>query len=65
MSAAKQELKRLIKEQPAGDTAAEVVEELLFYLGTLRGLADADAGRVISHAEVVRHFQEMAGRMQG
>ena len=65
MSEAKQELIRLIKQQPASDTAADVVEELTFYLGTLRGLADADAGRVVPHAEVVRRFQELAGRMPG
>lgn len=65
MSEAKRELIRLIKQQPASDTAAEVVEELIFYLGTLRGLADAAAGRVVPHAEVVRHFQELAGRMPG
>ena len=65
MSQAKRELIRLIKQQPASDTAAEVVEELIFYLGTLRGLADAAAGRVIPHAEVVLKFQELAGGMRG
>lgn len=65
MSPAKRELIRLIKQQPASDTAAEVVEELIFYLGTLRGLADATAGRVIPHSEVVRRFRELAGGMQG
>ena len=65
MSQAKQELIRLIKEQPASSTAADVVEELTFYLGTLRGLADADAGRVVPHAEVVRRFQELADGMPG
>ena len=35
-----------------------MVEDLIFYLGTLRGLADADAGRVIPHAEVGRLIQE-------
>ena len=65
MSPAKRELIRLIKQQPANGTTSEVVEELIFYLGTLRGLADAKAGRVVPHAEVVRHFQELAGRMPG
>ena len=65
MSQAKQELIRLIKQQPASGTTAEIVEELIFYLGTLRGLADAAAGRVVPHAEVVRHFQELTARMPG
>ena len=65
MSQAKRELIRLIKQQPASDPTAEIVEELIFYLGTLRGLADAADGRVVPHSEVVRKFQELAGRMPG
>ena len=58
MSEAKQELIRLIKQQPAGGDMEDVLREVAFHLMILRGLADVDAGRVMSRDEVARRMRE-------
>ena len=57
MSTAKKELIQLIEEQPEASTQEEIVRELLFHLMVQRGLADADAGRVITNAEMDRRIR--------
>lgn len=59
MSEAKRELIRLIKQQPANGTAAEVVDELVFHLFVLRALAEADYENGIPHEEMVQQIQEL------
>jgi len=47
MSTAKEDLARLIEEQPDDRSAEEIIRELAFHVMIQRGLADSDAGRVI------------------
>jgi predicted transcriptional regulator len=60
MSFAKEELIKIIEEQPEDSSSEEIVRELLFHIMILRGLADADAGRVISNDEMARRIQAWA-----
>ena len=57
MSTAKEELTRLIQEQPDDRSPEEIVRELAFHLMIQRGLADSDAGRVISNQEMGRRIR--------
>lgn len=43
MSKAKEELRKLIEEQPEDSSREEIVRELAFYVMVQRGLADSDA----------------------
>ncbi len=52
MSAAKEELMRIIAEQPGDSTQEELLRELAFGIMVRRGLDDADAGRTISNEEM-------------
>jgi predicted transcriptional regulator len=57
MSKAEQELTELIEEQPEGSSRDEIVRELAFHVMVERGLADSDAGRVISNDEMARRIR--------
>jgi len=57
MSKAKQELTKLIEDQPEDSSRDEIVRELAFHLMVQRGLADSDAGRVISNDEMARRIR--------
>lgn len=57
MSDAKEELTRLVQEQPEDSTIEEIVRELAFRLMVERGLADSDAGRVTSNDEMARRIR--------
>jgi predicted transcriptional regulator len=57
MSNAKEELARLIEEQPDDRSAEEIVRELAFQVMIQRGLADSDAGRVISNEDMGRRIR--------
>lgn len=57
MSTAKEELARLIQEQPEDSSPEEIVRELAFHLMVERGLADADAGRTVSDEEMGRRIR--------
>jgi len=57
MSKAKEELTKLIEEQPEDSSRDEIVRELAFHLMVQRGLADSDAGRVISNNEMARRIR--------
>lgn len=57
MSTAKEELTRLIQEQPDDRSPEEIVRELAFHVMVQRGLADSDAGRVISNEEMGRRIR--------
>lgn len=57
MSKAKEELTKLIQEQPEDSSREEIVRELAFHLMVERGLADSDAGRVISNDEMARRIR--------
>ena len=57
MSKAKEELTKLIKEQPDDSSREEIVRELAFHVMVERGLADSDAGRVVSNDEMARRIR--------
>ncbi len=57
---AKEQLKNILNEQPDDSSAEELVRELAFHVMVQRGLADADAGRVISNEEMKHRIQSWA-----
>ena len=57
MSKAKEEMRKLIEEQPEDSSREEIVRELAFHVMVERGLADSDAGRVISNDEMARRIR--------
>lgn len=57
MSKVKEELAKLIQDQPEDSSPEEIVRELAFHLMVERGLADSDAGRVISNDEMARRIR--------
>ncbi|OGQ06597.1 MAG: hypothetical protein A3G32_01740 [Deltaproteobacteria bacterium RIFCSPLOWO2_12_FULL_40_28] len=54
---AKERLIRIIQEQPDDMTDEEILRELLFHRMIRRGLKDVEAGRVLSHEEVVGEIE--------
>jgi len=56
VSKAKEELTKLIEEQPEDSSREEIVRELAFHVIVQRGLADSDAGRAISNDEMARRI---------
>ena len=57
MSTAKEELTRLIQEQPEDSSSEEIVRELAFHIMVERGLADSDAQRAISNEEMAQRIR--------
>jgi predicted transcriptional regulator len=57
MSTAKEELTRLIQQQPEDSSREEIIRELAFHAMVKRGLADADAKRSISNEEMQRRIR--------
>lgn len=57
MSTAKEELTKLIQEQPEGSSREDIVRELAFHVMVERGIADSDAGRVTSNEELGRRIR--------
>lgn len=57
MSTVKDELTRLIQQQPEDSSSEEIVRELAFHVMIQRGLADSDAKRVISRDEMKRRIR--------
>lgn len=52
MSTAKDDLTRIIQEQPDDSSSDEIVRELAFHVMVQRGLADSDARRTISNTDM-------------
>jgi predicted transcriptional regulator len=61
MSAIKEQLIRVIQDQPDDSSAEEIIKELAFANMIERGLADSDAGRVISNEEMARRIEFWRG----
>jgi hypothetical protein len=57
MSPVKEQLIRLIQDQPDDASLEELVRELAFAAMVERGLVDSDAGRTISHEEMGRRIE--------
>lgn len=55
-SSPKQRILDAVQRLPADASFEDVMERLYFLYKVERGLADADAGRVIPHEEVKRQF---------
>ncbi len=60
MATAKEELRKILNEQPDDSSTEELVRELAFHVMVQRGLTDVDAGRVISNREMKRRIQSWA-----
>lgn len=57
MNPVKDEMIRVIEDQPEDATFEEILHELAFMRMVDRGLADSEAGRLISHEEMGRRIQ--------
>ena len=57
MSTAKEDLIRLIQDQPDDSSQEEILRELAFAAMVERGIADSDAGRLISNEEMARRIE--------
>jgi predicted transcriptional regulator len=61
MSTAKEDLTRLIQEQPDDSSHDEIVRELAFHVMVQRGLADSDANRTVTNEDIqhrIRSWQK-------
>lgn len=58
MATPKQDLLRLLQEQPDESSREELVRELAFSLMVERGLADSDARRVISDDDMAHRIRQ-------
>ncbi len=61
MATVKDELTKLIQDQPDDSTYDEILRELAFNLMVQRGLKDSDEGRTISNEEMehrIRSWQK-------
>ncbi len=57
MSPAKEQLIRLIEDQPDDSSYEEILRELAFAAMVERGVADSDAGRTVSNEEMARRIE--------
>ena len=57
---AKEQIRKLLDEQPEDSSYDEILRELAFHRMVERGLADADAGRSVSHEEIGRRIDSWA-----
>jgi predicted transcriptional regulator len=57
MSTAKEDLARLLANQPEDSSPEQIVRELAFHVMVQRGLADSDAGRTISNDDMLRRIR--------
>jgi hypothetical protein len=57
MVTAKDELKKLLEQQPEDSSSEEIVRELAFHVMIERGLSDSDASRTISNDEMGRRIR--------
>lgn len=56
----KEQIRKLLDEQPDDSSFYEILRELGFHRMIERGLADADAGRSLSHEEMRRRIDSWA-----
>jgi len=57
MATPKEELTKLVQEQPDDSSYDEILRELAFNLMVQRGLKDSDEGKTISNDEMGRRIQ--------
>lgn len=57
MPSAKEQMVKIITEQPDDSSYEEILRELAFVRTVERGLSDSDARRIISNDEMVRRIR--------
>ena len=57
MASAKEEMVKIVQEQPDDSSFDEILRELAFARMIDRGLADSEAGNVITDAEMSRRIK--------
>ena len=57
MDGVKEQITRIIQEQPDDSSYAEILRELAFNLMVQRGLKDSNEGRMISNEEMRHRIQ--------
>ena len=57
MSTAKEEIKRLIEQQPDDSSFEELIKELAFSVAVRQSLEDSDAGRAVPNEEMRRRIR--------
>jgi predicted transcriptional regulator len=57
MSSAKEQIAKILQDQPDDSSYDELLRELAFARMIDRGLADSDAGKTISHEEMGRRIK--------
>jgi len=57
MSTARDEIARLVQAQPADSSRKEIVRELAFHVMVEKGLADSDAKRITSNADMAHRIR--------
>ena len=57
MASAKEEMVQIVQAQPDDSSFDEILRELAFALMIDRGLADSDAGNVLSDEEMIRRIK--------
>lgn len=57
---AKSRIRELLDQQPDDSSYEEILRELALHHMIERGLADADAGRTVSHEEMARRIDSWA-----
>ncbi len=57
MSTIKDEMIKIIQEQPDDSSFDDILRELAFTKMVEQGLADSDAGKVISHVEMKKQIK--------
>lgn len=60
-STPKDQLRRVIEEQPDDSTFEELLKEMAFAAMVDRGLADARAGRTVDHEEMRKTLESWRG----
>ena len=57
MSTVKAQFIKLIKDQPDDSSSEEIIREIAFASMVERGIADSEAGRTISNAEMANRIE--------
>ena len=57
MSTVKEQFIKLIEDQPEDSSSEEIIREMAFSAMVERGIADSDAGRTISNAEMANRIE--------
>jgi len=57
MTPTKEQLIRIIEDQPDDSSSEEIIKELAFATMVERGIADSDVGRTISNEEMARRIE--------